>query len=196
MVGGKVQKQQAVDNGVANVVKAGDEGSAQTASVLLPAGALSSSSSSLKLVNNPAVVPPDASGVVSIKVVVEISLTAQTALSNGKTALVTLNYQDANGDGIVDGTAIRIDRLVMYSAASAAGPWIRDLSSTVDRSSKTVTGNTGHFSFFGLFAPAAATLDGVRVYPNPFMPNGGNSDKGVPYNGSALSGITFDNLII
>jgi hypothetical protein len=42
---------------------------------------------------------------------------------------------------------------------------------------------------------AAATLDSVRVYPNPYRPNGGNPDQGRPFSaGDPNSGIVFDNL--
>ena len=108
---------------------------------------------------------------------------------------MVLSYRDDDGDGFVDGTTARAEALQMFSAAGAAGPWKRDVASSVDAGRKTVTGLTPHFSFFALFVPCAADLSAVRVYPVPYKPNGSNADEGVPFRaGDPKSGIIFDNL--
>ncbi|MBI5597593.1 MAG: fibronectin type III domain-containing protein [Elusimicrobia bacterium] len=192
--GGKVQK---LDNAVANTIQAGGASATSVITkLLIPAGALADPNAEVTVVSDPTDAPSAPSGADAIGVVTKITLSnAQTALSNGKTAAVTLGYPDANGDGMVDGTAFRADRLRMYSAETAAGPWVRDFGSSIDATNRTVTGNTPHFSFFALFVPAAADLSALRIYPVPYMPNNGDADDGVPYAaGNPNSGIVFDNL--
>lgn len=185
---GKIRKDQKVNNAVTNFLHAGDEGSQQVTGVYIPSGALSESTVTVSVSNSPAftpLAPPDAQG---IGVVSEITLSnSQHWLSNGRTATIALTFPDADEDGVVDGTGVRASTLKMYSAESTAGPWVRDFTSTVNIAAKTVSGNTPHFSFFSLFAPLAADLNAVRVYPNPWRPgSGGQFDS--------ASGITFDNL--
>ncbi|MBI3297144.1 MAG: fibronectin type III domain-containing protein [Elusimicrobia bacterium] len=196
LVGGKVQKAQTVDNAVTNTLETGGGATGLVTRVQLPAGALSDDNATLTVVSDPAGAPAPPAGAEGIGVVSEVTLSnAQTLLSNGRTAALTLGYADADGNGIIDGTTIRADRLVMYSAQTGAGPWVRDFASSVDTVNRTVTGNTPHFSFFALFAAATSNLDTVRVYPVPYMPNGGNPDEGAPYSpANPNSGIIFDNL--
>ncbi|TBR22747.1 hypothetical protein EPO15_07240 [bacterium] len=193
LVGGKLQKSQVLDNTVTTTLQTG--GSVPT-SLTIPAGALDSGQATVAVVNDPGVLSGTPTGAESAGTAVQITLSGgQTQLANGKTAAVTLGYPDADGDGLVDGTTLRADRLVMFSAPALAGPWTRDFGSSVDAAGKSVTGNTPHFSFFALFAVASASLDALRVYPVPYMPNGGNADQGVPFAaGNPNSGIVFDNL--
>ncbi|MFH1723099.1 MAG: fibronectin type III domain-containing protein [Elusimicrobiota bacterium] len=194
--GGKVRKEQKVNNAVTNEVKAADEGTSQVTTLSIPAGALNASTVTVSVVNNPTDAPAPPEDVEAVSVVTEITLSnAQRGLSNGKSAAVTLSFPDQDGDGIVDGTTVRAEQLRMFSSESPAGPWKRDLSCSVDLSKRTVTGMTRHFSFFALFAPAASSLSAVRAYPVPFMPNSGDPDDGAPYSpGDPDSGIIFDNL--
>lgn len=194
--GGALKKEQKVNNAIANTVQAADEGTGHVIRVELPSGALNTSTVTLSVTNSPTSAPTLPAGVDSAGVVAEITLSnAQTLLSSGKSAVLTLYYPDENNDGIVDGTTVRADTLEMYSAETLAGPWTRDLNSSVNYSSKTVVGQTTHFSFFALFAPLASNLSAIEVYPIPFRPNDGNSDTGTAYSaGNPNSGIIFDNL--
>ncbi|MFC1679043.1 fibronectin type III domain-containing protein [Elusimicrobiota bacterium] len=194
---GKVKQEQKISNAVANTIRAAGQDSSYVSKITISSGAVSASTVTITVVNNPTSVPPMPVDILSAGVITEVTLSnAQTDLSSGKTALVTLSFPDANSDGIVDGTAIRVSDLEMYSAATVAGPWIKDLTSVVNSSSGTVSGLTTHFSFFALFGPGAASdLSAIRIYPNPFMPNSGNADDGTPYSsGDVNSGITIDNL--
>jgi hypothetical protein len=87
--------------------------------------------------------------------------------------------------------------LNIYSYDNASSRWTKDFNSTVNTSSRTITGCTPHFSIFAVFAGVATAtmLDSVRVYPNPYKPNSGDSDTGKPFHTSdATTGIIFDNL--
>ncbi|HAN05856.1 MAG TPA: hypothetical protein DCW72_01730 [Elusimicrobia bacterium] len=188
--GGKVTKEQVVNNLVANTLQAGDPASAQLAKVEIPAGALDYSTATVAVTNNPALLPPAPADAEAAGIAVEINLSNQSALAGGQSALVTLVYPDANNDGLVDGTNLRTNLLEMYSSHSPAGPWQRDLESAVDLAAKKVTGRTRHFSFFALFAPMAANLNAARAYPVPWKPgSGGRFDTP-----AGASGIIFDNL--
>jgi len=186
---GAVTTVQEVSNIVPNTVQTAAAGSLTTLSI--PATALVETSTSVEVTNNPAYVPPDPADAQPAGVITQITLSGgQTQLANGQTATVMLTYPDVNGDGIVDETSIRASELVMYSAETAAGPWNRDLSSSVDPDNKTVIGNTSHFSFFALFAPTASDLNGVKAFPVPWKPgsNGPFDSNTVP------AGITFSGM--
>lgn len=188
--GGKVTKEQVVNNLVANTLQTGDPASAQVAKVEIPAGALDYSTATVAVTNNPALLPPAPADAEAAGIAVEINLSNQSALAGGQSAVVTLVYPDADNDGLVDGTNLRTNLLEMYSSPNAAGPWQRDLESTVDLAAKKVTGRTRHFSFFALFAPLAANLNAARAYPVPWKPgSGGRFDTP-----AGASGIIFDNL--
>ncbi len=194
--GSSVTKDQKINNAVDNTLQAAAEGSAQTTRIFILAGSLSASTVTVTVTNNPASAPAAPDDVMTTGVITQITLSnGQTNFSGGLTAAITLGFADEDGDGIVDGTTVRADTLVMYSAETLAGPWRREFGSTVDLANKTVTGNTPHFSFFALFSPSAADLSGVRVYPVPFVPNDALTDNGVPYSSSdGNSGIIFDTL--
>ncbi|TPW21866.1 MAG: cell wall surface anchor family protein [Elusimicrobia bacterium] len=196
LVGGKVQRSQSLDNAVANTLVTGGGAGGVLTRLQVPAGALTDPNVVVTVLNAPTIFPPVPPGVESISVVTQVTLgNGQTTFAGGKTAALTLGYPDENGDGIVDGTTVRVDRLRMYSAATVAGPWVQDFGSSVDATNRGVTGNTPHFSFFALFVGAATDLASLRIYPVPFMPNNGDVDDGVPYSaGNANSGIVFDNL--
>ena len=189
--GNTVTKEQDVSSLVDNTIQTGDGDSQQMTTLLIPANALDTSTAAVSVTNNPDVtlVPPaDAQ---SAGVVTEISLSnGQTQLANGRTADVTLVYSDVDNDGIVDGTTLLANQLVMYSAESPNGPWSSDLSSEVDATNNKVHGHTTHFSFFALFAPMSADLNSAKAYPVPWKPgSGGRFDSP-----TGVTGMVFDNL--
>jgi len=195
--GNTVEQDDGVSNAAGATLESGDGSSAQIAKLVIPAGVFSASSVTVSMVNNPSDVPSaPAYQFTTIGAAVHITLSnGQSLLSGGQTAVLTLSYPDADNDGIVDGTSVRASALQIYAYNSSEGRWTQDFSSTLDSVNHLVSGNTPHFSYFALMAPLAASLDTVRVYPNPYEPDGGNSDKGVPYTpGNSQSGIIFDQL--
>jgi len=195
--GGVVEQDDAVSNAAGATLESGDGNSAQIAKLVIPAGAFSASTVTVSLINNPSDVPT-APGYqfTSIGAAVHITLSnGQSLLSGGQTAVLTLSYPDADNDGIVDGTSVRASALQIYSYNSLEGRWTQDFASALDGTDHLVSGNMPHFSYFALMAPLAASLDTVRVYPNPYEPDSGDSDKGIPYSpGNSQSGIIFDQL--
>lgn len=195
VVGGDLQKEQKISNLVTSNVQAADDSTPQVTKVTIPSGAITDSTVTVTLVNQPALKPPAPAGTQDLGIVTKVELSnGQSQLSAGKTATLSLNYTDADGDGLVDGTAVEVSRLRMHTASTLAGPWTV-LPTSIDASRKIVSGTTPHFSFFALFAPLATNLDSVTVYPVPFRPNDGDADTGVAYSaGNPNSGILFDNL--
>lgn len=190
VTGGRITKEQSVNNLVANILQAGDSESAQVTKVEIPAGALDESTATVEVTNNPALVPPAPAEAEALGIVTEIKLSNQSLLAGGQTAVVTLLFPDVDNNGIVDGTNINAGELEMYSAHSAAGPWQADLSSVVDVAGKKVKGNTTHFSFFALFSPLAVNLNSAKAYPVPWRPGSGGKFDSFP----GTDGIIFDNL--
>lgn len=184
---GKVKKEQLITNTVASVVSAADQESSWVTKVSVPPAAVSAATVTLAIINNPVALPSQDSVLSPVGQSAEITLSnGQHLLDNGRTAEVILTYPDDNGDGIVDGTFIRAERLKIYSYDSSAGNWKADLSCSVDKEKRQVIGNTAHFSYFAVFAPMAASVSSVRAYPNPWKPgSGGRFDA---------AAVTFDSL--
>lgn len=196
LAGGALQHREAVGNAAANAVFLGGLGGQRTTiRIALPAGALGAAVATvLRVVSPPVAVPAAPRELSATGVAHDLTLeNGQTALASP--AVLTVSYTDDDNDGIVDGTLARVDRLAILYYNPAAGRWVKEGASTVDPQSKTVSVPTVHFSVFGLFAPAAASLDAVRAYPNPYVPNDGADDNGKPFSaGDTTSGVIFDNL--
>lgn len=185
--GGNIKKEQVISNTIDSVVQSGDAEQAWVTKVSVPASAVEADTVTLSIVNNPLGAPEQALAFNPVGQAAEVLLSnGQHQLANGRTAGIILTYPDENGDGIVDGTPIRAERLEIYSWDPVAGAWLDDLNCSVDKDRRQVIGNTPHFSYFAVFAPMAATLSAVRAYPNPWKPgSGGRFDA---------AGVTFDNL--
>ena len=103
---------------------------------------------------------------------------------------VTLSYADANGDGLVDGTSIRVKTLAIYTLDEAHSLWVRVPASRVDTAARTVTALMPHFSVYALIGAADQDVEQVHPYPVPWAPNSGNP----LVDGDLAGGITFTNL--
>jgi len=157
---------------------------------------LSTSTVTVTVINNPTTTPAAPGNANSIGASVDITLSnGQTNLAAGQSAAITITYMDNDGNGFIDGTAIRASELRLYSYDAAAGAWKIEGASSVDGSRRTVTGLTTHFSLFGLFAPSHSDLSAILVYPVPFRPNNADANDGVHFSpGDPNSGIVFDLL--
>ncbi len=196
VAGGKVQKDAVAYNSVPTSVAAAAPDADFTATAEIPAGAFSASTLTVTAVSNPSLLPPSDSGVRPTGMALEVSLSnGQSALSSGRLAAISFVYPDKNGDGIVDGTQYRADSLAVFAYDPAGSKWRKEAASSIDKTNRRITASTSHFSFFGVFQPVSGDLDSARVYPNPFVPEGGNPDQGHPYTAGDLnSGVVFDNL--
>lgn len=108
----------------------------------------------------------------------------------GKLASVTLSYPDVDGDGLVDGTNIRVKTLGIYTLDEARSLWVRVPASIVDTSARTVTAMLPHFSVYSIIGAADQDVDRVHAFPVPWAPNSGNP----AVDGDLQGGITFNNL--
>lgn len=106
-------------------------------------------------------------------------------------ATISLPYNDANNDGIVDGSnpPIRTKNLGLYVLDEMHDLWVRMPGAAIDAAGHTVTGNTAHFSVYALIGNSDNTVDGVHPFPVPWAPNSGNA-----LDGTLAGGITFTNL--
>jgi hypothetical protein len=107
----------------------------------------------------------------------------------GSSATLTIPYNDPSNAGVISGTnpPLAVSGLAVYTLNTAVNAWV-PLPTYVNKSARTVTGVTPHFSVFGLFAPQTigTSLAGIRVYPVPWKPGtGGRFDA---------PGVTFANL--
>lgn len=107
----------------------------------------------------------------------------------GSSATVALPYSDANWDNVVDGTnpPIPASGLKAFTLNTTVNRW-EELAIARDPGNRRVVAWTPHFSVFALFGPHSigSSLEGIRVYPIPWMPRGGGRFD--------ATGITFDRL--
>jgi len=187
---GEQSKEQKINNAVASTVQAADDATALITKVVIPSGAVTASTASVTLVNNPAAVPAPPVGSDPLGLAVKVNLSnGQTQLASGRTAALSFTYKDDDGNGIVDGTLAAVDRLRIYTVSDSGGAWTQ-LDTGVDKEKKTVTAATTHFSFFSVFASAASGLGTVKLYPVPWQPGTGgrfDSAKGVTFSGLPAS---------
>ncbi|MBI5623268.1 MAG: fibronectin type III domain-containing protein [Elusimicrobia bacterium] len=100
----------------------------------------------------------------------------------GSAATVYLSYDDADGDGVLDGTAppIHASTLRAYVFEPSVMRWA-PLPTTPDLDRSRVAALTPHFSVFGLFGAQVYgnSLSEVRVFPIPWqIRSGGRFDAG------------------
>ena len=89
---------------------------------------------------------------------------------------ISINYPDADDNGIVDGTTIIETNLFLAWMNPATSAWEAISGSTLDAPNHRVYASVMHFSVFSLsgFTPMA-TLSGTKTYPNPWRPGSGGS---------------------
>lgn len=173
VLAGQVQKEQKIVNTVPSTVQAGDGSTALLSKVVIPAGAVSVTTAAVTLIPNPPARPAPPSGSGDLAIAVKINLSnGQSQLAGGNSAVITLSYKDDDGDGVVDGTTAEVGRLRIYAASDTGTSWT-PLASTVDRTARTVSAPTTHFSFFSAFATTAAGLSSMKAYPNPWQAGAG-----------------------
>lgn len=184
---GTVKKEQVINNAVTSVVQAADADQSWVTRVSIPSEAVNLSTVTLSIVSNPLGAPAQELAFNPVGQAAEITLSnAQHGLDNGQKAEIALTYPDSDGDGVVDGTSYRAERLQIFSYDTLTMTWKQDLECSVDKANNRVIGHTPHFSYFAVFAPAAIDLNSSRAYPNPWKPgSGGRFDA---------AGVTFDNL--
>src|SRR6185312_11500957 len=136
-----------VYNGAQRVVSVADSASGAVAAVTMPGGVVSASTDTLTVQINPLGAPAASNSQTSLGQVVQLSLgSGQTSL-NG-TASITMTYQDVNNTGVVDGTSIRVEHLAILTYNTASGKWRQESTPVVDKTAKTITATTPHFSLF------------------------------------------------
>ena len=79
----------------------------------------------------------------------------------------------------------------IWSLNELTGVWSHDFATTVDPAHSLIVGNSPHFTVFAVMTGGAAASDlgGVRVYPIPYKPNGGDANQG-----GGGTGIFFDRM--
>ncbi|MCX5785705.1 MAG: lectin like domain-containing protein [Elusimicrobia bacterium] len=120
------------------------------------------------LLKRPAAVPPDNGGLEGFLNRVLVDVSAQNPstqkLQPLKDVTVTIDYHGINLAGADE------DTLVIADYNESRSVWV-PLPSARDKSAKTVTARTGHFSLFQLMhSLAAASMSEITVGPNPLRP--------------------------
>jgi len=109
---------------------------------------------------------------------------------------MNISYDDMDQDGLVDGTDILESTLKMYWKNEVTGSWVACPLSITYTDSNYVRGGMRHFTEFAIFGTAAAAnLDNLIIYPNPFKPTDGDIQTGIDFSATdPNSGIIFNNL--
>lgn len=132
-----------------------------------------------------------------------IGLVYDIRLRSGRTifdtdVLVTIRYPDADGDGLIDGTRLSEESIVVMAYSTRVGSW-ETLLGEIDAAANRITARTRHFSLFRAAVPivsgSSASLAQCFVYPNPYRPYDNDPENGRPYTASdPASGILFYRL--
>jgi hypothetical protein len=198
---GKRTHSESVYNTVDNVITVVESERDAEATLLLPVGSLSNSSTTVtvQVTQGAGVALAGAWTQSDDSTGVFLDIT----LSNNQTNLVVpatlvMSYPDADQDGFVDGTTASEDSLQLKYYDVPSATWkIVEGAQSVDTVANKVTAQTPHFTVFGLFfgVPAAVSLADVRVFPSPFIPDDGNADTGAAFvAGNMATGIVFDKV--
>jgi len=130
--------------------------------------------------------------------ILEISFSDTSVRISDTTSLeLTVAYNDADNNGIIDGTTLNENEMSIWTYGSN-GVWEQLITKSIDTEKNLITGYVKHFSLFTLFGGAATlTLNNLVVIPNPFVPYDNNTDNGIPYqSGNPSSGILFAGLAL
>jgi hypothetical protein len=94
-------------------------------------------------------------------------------------AVLTFNYPDADGDGVVDGTSgapLFVKDLTVSWLDPVTGVWVKVPGSEVDLAARTVSAAVSHFSVYAVIGTPSTDLSTARAYPVPYRaslnPNG------------------------
>lgn len=107
-----------------------------------------------------------------------------------------LAYQDADADGIVDGTSppLRVKTLGLWMLDENMEMWVKVPGAQADPAAKTVAAPLGHLSVFAMIGGADSSVSDAYAFPVPFRPHGPNAGTGAGQTGTEAAGITFTNL--
>jgi hypothetical protein len=154
----KNQKDALVQNGRDNTILLGDNDADSLNEVTIPEGALAGTTDRVSIIieneaEHDSKIPSNKDALGEYRQVLLAS--GQTVLNNGKLAEVCVSYRDDNGDELIDGTAIWIQRARIhawngYAWEELAEPW-------VNTTNKCVCGKTSHFSLFGILGEPERT---------------------------------------
>ncbi|MCX5786848.1 MAG: T9SS type A sorting domain-containing protein [Elusimicrobia bacterium] len=99
------------------------------------------------------------------------------------------DYKDADNNGIVDGTnpKVKVRNLSVWWLNDDVKTWVRQNGAVIDRTARTVSLNTGHFSTYALMSSPDEDVSSVHAYPVPFRPNA----SGAARSGTWADGIRF-----
>ncbi|MBI5245046.1 MAG: hypothetical protein HY922_15390 [Elusimicrobia bacterium] len=103
-------------------------------------------------------------------------------------ATLSISYPDVTGDGIVDGTSppVRAKTLRLWRLDEQRGMWVKVPDSSVDASSRTVSGRIQVLHVYALIGAADCDVSNVYAFPVPWSPNSGD-----PSLGNKTDGIRF-----
>ncbi|OIO07649.1 MAG: hypothetical protein AUJ52_09865 [Elusimicrobia bacterium CG1_02_63_36] len=165
--------------------------------VALSSAVISNETDILRIDTDPAAKPVFTSSFAPAGIFTQITLeSGQTAFTAGRTATITLSHLDRDGNNRVDGTEVRADNLRLAVYDAALGRWTLSIPSAATAEDElSVSGTTPHFSLFAPVSPAAAGVNSIRIYPNPYRPSNAIDDDGKPWTAAdPTSGIVFDDL--
>lgn len=110
--------------------------------------------------------------------------------------VLTMRYQDANNDGILDGSnpPVRVDTLNTWTLDQTRNMWVRLPEVGADPATRTLS---VYFGMPGVYAVIGAIDDSVRdvyAFPVPFRPHGPQAGTNQGQTGTEAGGITFTSV--
>ncbi|MBI4670027.1 MAG: carboxypeptidase regulatory-like domain-containing protein, partial [Elusimicrobia bacterium] len=188
IAGGIHLKKERVRNEKENVVSAGGFEDDSLTEVRIATGALNQAADYVNIKIDPSLSSQPIGSLAKVVKARDISLESGQKTLN-QDAQITIPYQDANSDGIVDGTSLKEDDLQVWYYNDSAGIWKKEDNVTIDKTNNQAITNVRHFSTFALVSPAGTSLADVKVFPSPVKTHQGH-DR------ATFAGLTGNNVTI
>lgn len=173
LVDGSQRKTEKIHNEKDNTIKVGGAEADALTEVKVAAGALNQSSDYINVTINPSLASRPIGNLAQVLESRDVFLdSGQKNLS--KESEITIPYNDANNDGVVDGTNIKADDLQVWYFNEATKLWKKEDHFTIDKTRKVATVLASHFSTFALVSSLGADLSNIKVYPSPIKVHDGH----------------------
>jgi hypothetical protein len=107
-----------------------------------------------------------------------------------RAAALTIPYNDADNNGVIDNSALRAKTLAAWRLQEPENLWVKQNGAAIDTVNKTVVYPTTRFSYYALIGGADTEVKDILAFPVPFRPNAGPATR----YGTWAEGIKFANL--
>lgn len=109
---------------------------------------------------------------------------------------MTMRYNDANNDGILDGSnpPVRVETLNAWTLDETRNMWVRLPEAGANTADRTISVFFGAPGVYAILGAVDDTVRNVYAFPVPFRPYGPKAGNGQGQTGTESGGITFTSV--